>query len=261
MRIIPCLINNWVELLQNESDQSILKLLNDIQRWTICLLVYLEFFVPLENFHSYGDVTIASKGLRLCRVSDAQVTYARHSWPLSSGGSLTCQTHCDTDLPFIMVISENPWHSHLLPSVWQWNCHYLFLRLGFVPTGDRTPISRMREESSTSTPSRRSIVRSNFSLWNKFMNVRQFQNNKLNMAPTSLLKEGVYCFALVCLSVNLQTKRCPLNIFYYFCLKVAKLCTVVFPIPQAHNQIAINLFGFLLCENCFSSKWIVIFIA
>ena len=37
-----------------------------------------------------------------------------------------CHTHCDTGLPFIMVISENPWHSHLLPVVWQWSCHYLF---------------------------------------------------------------------------------------------------------------------------------------
>ena len=32
------------------------------------------------------------------------------------------------------------------PSVWQWSCHYLFLR---------TPISRIRGERSTSTPSRR----------------------------------------------------------------------------------------------------------
>ena len=29
----------------------------------------------------------------------------------------------------MMVISDDPWHSHLLPSVWQWSCHYLFLRL------------------------------------------------------------------------------------------------------------------------------------
>ena len=28
---------------------------------------------------------------------------------------------------FRMVIFEDPWHSHLLPSVWQWSCHYLFL--------------------------------------------------------------------------------------------------------------------------------------
>ena len=73
-------------------------------------------------FHSYGDVTIAGEGLQI-------LTYARQSWPFSSEGSLTCHTHCDTGLPFIMVISEDPWHSHLLPSVLQWSCHYLFLRL------------------------------------------------------------------------------------------------------------------------------------
>ena len=51
-----------------------------------------------------------------------------------------------------MVISEDPWHSHLLPSVWQWSCHYLCLRLRSVATGDRTPISCTRGERSTSTP-------------------------------------------------------------------------------------------------------------
>ena len=30
-----------------------------------------------------------------------------------------------------MIISEDPWHSHL-PSVWQWSYHYLFLRLTSV---------------------------------------------------------------------------------------------------------------------------------
>ena len=75
------------------------------------------------------------------------MTFARHSWSLSSEGSLTCHALCDTDLPFIMVIFEDPWHSHLLPSVWQWSCHYLFLR-----QRDRTPIFRMRGKRSTSTP-------------------------------------------------------------------------------------------------------------
>ena len=48
---------------------------------------------------------------------------------LSSRGCLACHTYCDTGHPFIMVISEDPWHSHLLPSGWQWSCHYLFLQL------------------------------------------------------------------------------------------------------------------------------------
>ena len=38
--------------------------------------------------------------------------------PLSSEDSLACHI-CDTGHPFIMVVSEDPWHSHLMPSVWQ----------------------------------------------------------------------------------------------------------------------------------------------
>ena len=64
-----------------------------------------EFF-----FHLYEDVTITVEGLQI-------LTYAWHSWPLSSEGSLTCHTHCGTGHRFIMAISEDPWHSHLLPRV------------------------------------------------------------------------------------------------------------------------------------------------
>ena len=92
----------------------------------ICLFV-LDFKSHSKIFHSYGDVTIAVEGLQI-------LTYAQHSWPLSSEVSLTCYTHCDTCLPFIMVIAEESWHSHLLPSTWQWSFHFLF-----VVIGDRTP--------------------------------------------------------------------------------------------------------------------------
>ena len=52
-------------------------------------------------FHSYGDVTIADEGLK-------NLTFARHSWLLSSEGSLVCHTDCDTGHPFVMIISEGP---------------------------------------------------------------------------------------------------------------------------------------------------------
>ena len=42
---------------------------------------------------------------------------AWHLWPLSSKGSLACYTYCDTGHSFIMVISEDSWHSLILPSV------------------------------------------------------------------------------------------------------------------------------------------------
>ena len=101
----------------------------------------MEFIVPLENFFTHMETSPLPQIL----------TYAEHLWPLSSEGSLTCHTHCDTGLTFIMVISEDPWHSHLM-----WSCHYLFLRLRSVATGDRTPISLVRGERSTSTPPQRS---------------------------------------------------------------------------------------------------------
>ena len=84
----------------------------------VCLFVcLLEFIVPLENFSLIWR-------RHHCRWRAANFDF--DSWPLSSEGSLTCHTHCDTGLPFIMIISEDPWH--LLPSVWQWSCHYLILR-------------------------------------------------------------------------------------------------------------------------------------
>ena len=73
----------------------------------VCLFV-CGFFVPRENF---------------------SLIWRRHhcrwwatNFDLSSAlmgfeGSLMCHTYCDTNQSFIMVISEDPWHSHLLPSV------------------------------------------------------------------------------------------------------------------------------------------------
>ena len=48
-------------------------------------------------FHSYRDATIAGEELKIL---------TRHSWPLSSGGSLACHTYSDTGHPFIIVISD-----------------------------------------------------------------------------------------------------------------------------------------------------------
>ena len=65
-----------------------------------CNTICLEFIVFVWSlsriFHSYGAVTIAGEGLRI-------LTYARHSWPLSMEGSITCHIHCDKGLQFILV--------------------------------------------------------------------------------------------------------------------------------------------------------------
>ena len=71
------------------------------QEFIVCLCVCLGVYVPLDIFHSYGDVTITSEGLHI-------LTYTRHSSHLRSEGSLACHTYCDTWHPFIMVITEDP---------------------------------------------------------------------------------------------------------------------------------------------------------
>ena len=58
-------------------------------------------------FQSYGAVTNTSEGLQ-------SLTCTRHSWPLNSDGSSKCHTYCDTGQFFIIVISEDPWHSRLM---------------------------------------------------------------------------------------------------------------------------------------------------
>ena len=78
----------------------------------MCICLYAWGFASHSRmFHSYWDVTIAGEGLQI-------LTHARHSWPLSNEGSLACHIYCDTGQPFIMVISEDPWHSQLLPNFW-----------------------------------------------------------------------------------------------------------------------------------------------
>ena len=99
----------------------------------ILLFVWI-FLSHLRIFNSFGDVTIADERLQLLTY-----IYAWHLWPVSSEGSLAYHTYCDTGHPFIMVISEDLWHSHLMLSVWQWSCHYLFCRPRSVAAGIWTP--------------------------------------------------------------------------------------------------------------------------
>ena len=70
--------------------------------WRFC---FGHFFGGFSShwriFHSYGDIAIAGEGLQT-------LTYARHSWTLSSEGSLACHTYFDKGHLFKMVISEDP---------------------------------------------------------------------------------------------------------------------------------------------------------
>ena len=57
-------------------------------------VLFFSFSSHSRIFHSYGDVIITVEGLQIW-------TYARHSWPLSSEGSLACHIYCGTEHPFL----------------------------------------------------------------------------------------------------------------------------------------------------------------
>ena len=72
---------------------------------------------PSREFSTYRDLIIAGKGLHI------QTWYSK--WVF-----LTWNTNYDTNhhlSSIIMVHFEDPWHTHLLTSVWKWNCRYFFV--------------------------------------------------------------------------------------------------------------------------------------
>lgn len=61
-------------------------------------------------------------------------------------GTLACQTHRDTGHPFIKIISEDPWPSYLLPSIYQWSVTKSFYDLGLSRLGFEFPSFRLLSE-------------------------------------------------------------------------------------------------------------------
>ena len=106
--------------------------------WTwrdlLFFLFLCGFSSHLRFFHSYGDVTIAGEGL--------QIFTARHSWPLSSIGSLACHIYCGTGHPFIMFIRSGAVTTY-------------FFRLRSVAAGIRTlnlPLAKRTLEPTAPPP-------------------------------------------------------------------------------------------------------------
>ena len=106
-----------------------------------CLFAW-AFTSNLRIFHSYGDVTITGEGLQ----------FFNFTRPLTSEDWLMCHTYCDTGQPFIMVISDRG----LVTLISVAKSLALKLSLPVWKTGDRTPISRVRGEHSTTMPPQRS---------------------------------------------------------------------------------------------------------
>ena len=98
----------------------------------LCLYVSLWFFCPTREIFPHMETLPLREGLQI-------FSYARHSWPLSSEGSLACHIYCDTGHPFIMVISEDPWHSAVATSFYDLGLSLLgFIRPNFRLWGEHS---------------------------------------------------------------------------------------------------------------------------
>ena len=105
----------------------------DLSRWFRCLLF-------AWGFSSHSSISLIWRrhhnrwldaNFELCSALMAieQWVFLNVSRLLWQGASVyTC-----------IVISEDPWHSDRMRSVWQWSCHYRLLRLKSVVAGIRTP--------------------------------------------------------------------------------------------------------------------------
>ena len=91
-------------------------------------VVFKEFYITHENFFYSFDVRSAN--FYLC-----SIPMAIEQW----GFFIECHTYCDTGHLFKMVISEDPWHLHLMPIVCQWSCHYLSYDIGLSKLGFEHP--------------------------------------------------------------------------------------------------------------------------
>ena len=78
-----------------------------LKRWglltSLSFCLYWNIFFFLVLLHTREFFTHMETSLQI-------FTYSRHLWPLSSEGFL-CYTYCDTGHRFIMLISEDTWHT------------------------------------------------------------------------------------------------------------------------------------------------------
>ena len=102
-------------------------------------------FRPTREFFTHMETSpLSLKGCKFWHMLD---TY----------GSLACHTHCDTGQSFIMVIFEDSWHSHLLPSSGAVTA--CFYDLSLSQLGFKHPNSRLRGEHSNPLRHRRGPLR------------------------------------------------------------------------------------------------------
>ena len=68
---------------------------------------------PAKNF-VYSLKQFVNIGHERSDWNNSQKVTECHKWLLNGESSLGCHTYCDTRISFILFISENSWHSHLV---------------------------------------------------------------------------------------------------------------------------------------------------
>ena len=97
--------------------------------YSIILCFFVWGFLHIREFFTYMETSpLPAKN---CKFWPMFGTHGHWTWE----GSLAWHTYYDMGHTFTMVISEDPWHSKLLLSVWQWSCHYLSSRLRSMAAG------------------------------------------------------------------------------------------------------------------------------
>ena len=113
----------------------------------LCLVVWVfrpirEFFIPMETS------PLPVKGCKVWPLFGTHDHWAvRVVWRATS--------YCDTEHPFLLVISDDPWHSHLLPSVFAVELSLLVFTTRSVATVIQTPNFRLRGDCSNPMRHRR----------------------------------------------------------------------------------------------------------
>ena len=106
------------------------------------------FFRPSREFCSFAHIETSPLLVKGCKFLSI---LGSHGHRAISGGILACHTFCDMGHPFRMVNFEDLLQLHILQSIKQLSCHYLFyndlclLRMGFQHS-----TSSMRGERSYS---------------------------------------------------------------------------------------------------------------
>ena len=109
---------------------------------TACIICNPSFYIRFTQTNCFWNVirttSTSDKSLKSSCFSSHSVTdrllkviiQAQFSLNWKEGflplGPFVFNTYFDTEYPLRLIILDDPWHSHILPSVWQVRCHYLF---------------------------------------------------------------------------------------------------------------------------------------